>query len=556
MMTRKNRLATEEALELSGVPVRQMTEEAEFICFGEGEGEGVYCSPRPADSTSRDQVCTVACLASRHSPDIQGLVIGFSMTPPILDSSRGDLVIPVHETLTITCRGQHTLTWSWPDQTVVGQELTDRQTQPSTPGALGQRVVFVSECPGQPSRPYCKRLVLNRAQGRDTGYYRCFYKDAKAIIDDTTAVSIYVFVRDPEHPFLKREGNKEDLKTILIPHISTDVTVPCLVTVPDLNVTLVAYPTPLEQMSRMTWDNKRGWSIPRQNVNTALIFGFVCVATLDGQHHQSSNYLIHTTGSQVYDVKLFPEDPVELMVGEALTLNCTALVEFNTGVKIQWSYPGEETNSLVDTRPHREALSHATEAVSILTIRSINVTDSGPYFCNVTSTDGTVTRQTQVIVHDKPFISLNYRTGPVVEVTAGQKSFKLQVNVSAFPTPETQWYKDGKMINQRPEFKMKRMRMHLNHALEIKDVCEEDSGHYTVVLKNSAAALERRLNITLVVNVSPQIHGKKASEPSGPYLSGSSQTLICTAYGLPAPNISWQWRPWGPCVLNSTQSRL
>lgn len=61
-------------------------------------------------------------------------------------------------------------------------------------------------------------------------------------------------------------------------------------------------------------------------------------------------------------------------------------------------------------------------------------------------------------------------------------------------------YKDGKLINQRPEFKMKRMRMHLNHALEIKDVCQEDSGLYTVVLRNSAAALERRLNITLVVN--------------------------------------------------------
>lgn len=40
---------------------------------------------------------------------------------------------------------------------------------------------------------------------------------------------------------------------------------------------------------------------------------------------------------------------------------------------------------------------------------------------------------------ERPFISLNYRTGPVVEVTAGQKTFKLQVNVSAFPTPEAQW---------------------------------------------------------------------------------------------------------------------
>lgn len=47
---------------------------------------------------------------------------------------------------------------------------------------------------------------------------------------------------------------------------------------------------------------------------------------------------------------------------------------------------------------------------------------------------------------------------------------------------------------------MKKMKMHPNHALEIRDVCEEDSGLYSVVLKNSAAALEQRLNITLVVN--------------------------------------------------------
>lgn len=51
---------------------------------------------------------------------------------------------------------------------------------------------------------------------------------------------IFYLHPDPEQPFLRREANKEDLKTILIPHLSTDVTVPCLVTVPDLNVTLVA----------------------------------------------------------------------------------------------------------------------------------------------------------------------------------------------------------------------------------------------------------------------------------------------------------------------------
>lgn len=58
-------------------------------------------------------------------------------------------------------------------------------------------------------------------------------------------------------------------------------------------------------------------------------------------------------------------------------------------------------------------------------------------------------------------------------------------------------YKDGKPINQ---VKIKRMRVHLNHALEIRDVCPEDSGVYMVVLRNRAASLEKRLNLTLLIN--------------------------------------------------------
>ncbi|XP_040029735.2 vascular endothelial growth factor receptor 3 [Gasterosteus aculeatus] len=482
-----------------------------------------------------------------------GLVIGFSMTPPVLDGSKEDLVIPVRETLTITCRGEHTLAWTWPDPTLAGQELTGRQDQLPTTRAPGQRVALVSECPGQPGRPYCKRLVLAGAKADDTGYFRCYYRDVKDIIIGTTAVSVYVFVRDPEQPFLRPHSYNGGTALILISRFSTHVVVPCLVTVPDLNVTLLAYPMDLEE-EVATWDNKRGWSIPRQIVDSMpMIIGFLCVATLGGKEYKSTPFLIHMTGSLIYNVTLFPEDTVELIVGEAFTLNCTAMVEFNAGVNMQWSYPGKQSNSLEDSRPLREALSHATQAVSILTIHTVNVTDSGLYSCKVTTTDETKTQQTLVRVYEKPFISLNYRNGPVVESTAGQKSFKLHVNVSAFPAPKTQWYKDGKQINLKG-FRVKKM-MHPDHALEIKDVCQEDSGLYTVVARNNAAGLERRLNITLVVNVPPQIHEKEVADPSSPYPSGSSQTLTCTAHGFPAPNVSWQWRAWGPCVLNSTRSR-
>lgn len=96
-------------------------------------------------------------------------------------------------------RGSNTLAWAWPDQTLVGRDLTQRHSQLETTSAPGQRVALVSECPGKLELPYCKKLVLSGAQAKDTGYYRCSYKDAKAIIEGTTATSIYVFVMGESH---------------------------------------------------------------------------------------------------------------------------------------------------------------------------------------------------------------------------------------------------------------------------------------------------------------------------------------------------------------------
>ena len=129
-------------------------------------------------------------------------------------------------------RGQRTLAWAWPDQTLLGQELTDRQAQLPATGAPGQRVALVSECPGEPGRPYCKRLVLTAAQGaKDTGYYRCYYKDVKAIIVGTTAASIYVFVRGesqnpqtppapPTHPHSADVHSLENENTQWLAHLT------------------------------------------------------------------------------------------------------------------------------------------------------------------------------------------------------------------------------------------------------------------------------------------------------------------------------------------------
>ncbi|XP_035265281.1 vascular endothelial growth factor receptor 3 isoform X1 [Anguilla anguilla] len=484
---------------------------------------------------------------------VSGLVIGYSMTPPTLDSPKEDLVIHANDTLTITCRGQRTLDWAWPESSLTRQEATDRQELPprraETPG---QRSVQVRECQGEPGRPYCKTLVLTGACGNDTGYYRCFYQDIKAIIDGTTAASVYVFVRDVEHPFVRRT----DLETIFVTRSTTYIEVPCLVAVPDLNVTLHPIPSPVPLVDKnLTWSSKRGWSVPSQAVlSHPNLMGFFCRAVLHNREFQSTVYLIHHSGWLFYGLKLFPEKSVELMAGEALVLNCTALVEFNTGVNFMWLYQGKPINRTVNVQHERNLLSHSTEAASILTIQHVDISDTGSYTCQAYTVEKSLQLSTQVIVHEKPFISLDYKDRPVIEATVGQKTFRLSVKVSAYPTPETQWFKDGKLITKRPEFN--RMK-YQHHALEIKEVSQQDAGNYTIVLRNTAALLERRLSITLVVNVPPQIHEKEAAAPTNPYRRGSRQTITCTAYGIPAPTtIAWQWRPWGPCGLNFSRPNL
>ncbi|XP_073677300.1 vascular endothelial growth factor receptor 3-like [Garra rufa] len=488
-------------------------------------------------------------------PFFSGLVTGFSMSPPTLDNTKDQLVINANDTLTITCRGQRILDWSWPEVFLSKVEFTDRQDQQSPTDTPGHRAVRVQECQGEPGKPYCKTLILTNTQANDSGYYRCFYQDIKAIIDGTTADSIFVFVRDPQHPFIKR--NENDMETIFITDSQTHIEVPCLVSDPDLKISLFTLEQPplLLEGNEITWNNKRGWSVPRHIFkNSSIFFGFFCSTSIHNNEHRSSIYIVQAIGLKFYELKLFPEDsPVELMQGEGLELNCTALVEFNAGVEFQWDYPGQKENRLTSVQYVRNILDKGTETSSILTIRNVNVDDSGYYTCSASSVEVKRELTTVVLVHEKPFISLDYRNGSVIEAKEGQKSVRLPVKVSAYPLPETQWFKNGKLITRRPEFSRFRVQQ---HALEIRDVCKQDAGEYTLVLKNTRAALEKRLNFTVIVNVPPQIHEKEAATPTNPYKKSSRQTLTCTATGTPPATIIWQWRPWSPCGLNSTRRTL
>lgn len=69
------------------------------------------------------------------------------------------------------------------------------------------------------------------------------------------------------------------------------------------------------------------------------------------------------SGSELYDIQLYPKKAMELLVGEKLVLNCTVWAEFNSGVRFQWTYPGKQVPA---NRVAPHALNHFPLSHSLL----------------------------------------------------------------------------------------------------------------------------------------------------------------------------------------------
>lgn len=67
-------------------------------------------------------------------------------------------------------------------------------------------------------------------------------------------------------------------------------------------------PWPLEK-ERLRWDNKRGWSIPKNIIDKEPLLMLFCAAMLGGNCYSSDNYVFHTTGKTVCFLQRFQKYP-------------------------------------------------------------------------------------------------------------------------------------------------------------------------------------------------------------------------------------------------------
>ncbi|XP_048459439.1 vascular endothelial growth factor receptor 3 [Rhincodon typus] len=353
-----------------------------------------------------------------------------------------------------------------------------------------------------------------------------------------------------QNPFFNTSPNGTQISPVLIVNSPT-VTVPCPVSIPYLNVTLrlgltsrTLYPNGKD----VIWNNKEGMIVLRHKIEDLLYVS--CETVVGGTLYKTSPFFIQVTGQLIYKFTLKPNH-TELVAGKKLVLNCIVEAEFNVVVDFQWEYPGKMADQPVLSSQKRE-LNEGLELSSTLIINNITMAEGGTYICRANNGFDIKERAAEVIVHEKPFIHVNYDKSPIIEATVGQKNMYFPVKFRAYPKPEIKLYKNGKFISKSPSFNKVKLS---SSGLVIGDVTEQEAGNYTIVLRNNKAKLEERLHLQLVVNVPPQIHEKEVASPTNIYPRGSRQTLTCTVYGIPAPvKIQWSWRPWGPCGLKSYRS--
>ncbi|XP_041050035.1 platelet-derived growth factor receptor beta-like [Carcharodon carcharias] len=361
----------------------------------------------------------------------------------------------------------------------------------------------------------------------------------------TEVMSFYIFVPDPDIWF--RPQRTDDMIIIMMEN-SVAFTIPCLVTNPDLQVTLLHQET--NTLIDMPYDNKQGFFGKFKDGT------YVCKATLNGVERESEEYFVEThEASGDLDIELHT---LRTMVkqGEPISVTCTANTKL---LDFTWYYPRE-----MDA--HITVSDGEYEVNSTLYLEGATLEDSGWYNCSVTgyySENQFEEKSLEITVLTNGFVQLNTDLSDTEYAELSEVKMFV-VNITAYPAPTVKWLKDNIPFNERSNqvtFTNKTLGENRYQCiLNLIRVKEEDFGNYSVQVWNADS--KKEFTFTLRVNVPARILDlNDFLQPSG------IQTVTCVTEGSPLPEVTWytchdlkrcnnKMGKWTPLKTNSSRIRL
>ncbi|XP_029643821.1 vascular endothelial growth factor receptor 1 isoform X2 [Octopus sinensis] len=452
-------------------------------------------------------------------------------TKPTITSSKfndsvSELVLDAGDNLTLTCTGTSRVKWEIPHIRRKGTTIIINESDD------GLEV----------------NATMTNAAYADTGRFTCTYGRRVWLSSD-----VYVYFRDPDNFFVE---------SIIFSHVTSlqPGYFSCLVTDPNIKVSLRKHSKPVELSKNLQYDPKKGFVI---KVPTVLYTGtFACVGELD---NKTQTVAVHSTFQD--NQELTPEiivDRTKYMVNEKIEMSCKVEVNKQSAIHMEWILPNnkvivvckadqvclpEDDNDTSHrvrvSKPKREHLRAIDVFYSKIYIRSANLKDTGIYVCNVSSFNSMST-DVHISVYEKEFVYLN-TSKKLVKVSEGDGDrVYLTANYVSFRKPNITWFKNGEIITESKHYEIRIIDTVLD--LVIYNPKYEDSGNYTVfaVTKDMNSTLSLTLNVT-----SKPIIQLDTIPTKEFYIVDRKVTLICNVSSNLQDEIEWKWQACDPFHCSS-----
>ncbi|TRY94941.1 hypothetical protein DNTS_013092 [Danionella cerebrum] len=450
------------------------------------EDSGVY--EIVASTGSRSSRFSFKLLVEAMYPELPKVLMA-----PIMWPQRETLEVSLHSTFRLTCRGQEELSWHSP-------------------------VYIHDQTNGEKKGLFISTLTIANATAAHTGEYVCYYDS----INSTEETSIYIYVPDPQTPFVP------SMMTPFENHVMTShdqMEIPCRVTDPSTSVSLIHVET--GQVVPSVYDSRKGF--------VGLFSGgtYVCRALVDGNTHDSIEYIVHgwTVGFEL-QVDLRAEKKV-LLQGETITVHCVA--KGKEMLEDHWKYPGKLADRGVKSVKENK---RDVEIIYTLTVTNATPKDSGIYACSITDilSNESHTKQLSITVYDHEFVRIKPVLG-TMEAASMDEVRDFKVDIEAFPTPKVTWFKDelvlGDVTAEISTDLIQTSETSYQGVLNLIRAKAEDSGNYT--MRAEIGSLATSYSFYLHVKVPPVIVELRDIHHS----SAEGQEVVCSAAGSPPPDVDW-----------------
>ncbi|KAE8287831.1 Platelet-derived growth factor receptor beta [Larimichthys crocea] len=396
-----------------------------------------------------------------------------------LQPSSTEVLLNSNANFTVVCSGWSQVTWRLPQDFLMDGVDVDNQGSSSV-------------------------LQLSKVTWKNSGRYTC----EEASSYQSKVVDIFIPGQGPEEWFVP-------LGPGVVMKEAEEDTIPCVVSNPQLNVSLYERPgrTPV---SGMTYEPGHGFTGRLKDTS------YVCVATHGDVEIESQVYYVFSiVVPKVMEVDMTVSSSV-LKQGEVLTVNCT--VKDTEMVFFNWDFPRKEDfEPLTDFLPNRIR--------SFVNISAATVADSGVYVCVVQETiqERTVKKNVTVTVLDRGYVYL-WPSGETNVSSLLHHTVEFSLEVDAHPAPTFLWTKDNQTVAMGTTSITTTHHVDQRYfsTLKLVRVQMDQAGSYTVTVSNEDDIQEAVFN--LEVKVPPRI--TSLSELG-------SKAVLCVSEGAPPPSVTW-----------------